>query len=267
MADGGSRFAALQQALSRHARLGIAVSGGVDSMTLAHAAHRVLPSGSVTILHSATPAVQTDATARVRDHADRFGWRLRVIDAGEFADPDYLRNPANRCYFCKSNLYGVIRRETDGPIASGTNLDDLGDYRPGLKAADEKDVCHPFVEAGCSKADVRRLAREFGLDDVSELPAQPCLASRIETGLRVTPDDLRFIELVERRLADSEPGSTIRCRVVRGGVRLELEERIWRDPGLRGRAASAAEDICQRSGRVLVEVSPYVRGSAFRHVS
>lgn len=267
MLDGGGGLGDLRQALSRHTTLAIAVSGGVDSMTLAHAAHRLLRPSSVTILHSATPAVQTDATARVRDHADRFGWDLRVIDAGEFADPDYLRNPINRCYFCKSNLYAVIRRETDGPIASGTNLDDLGDYRPGLKAAEEKNVCHPFIEAGCTKADVRHIAREFGLDDVSELPAQPCLASRIETGLRVTPDDLRFVELVERRLAETDPSAIIRCRVVPGGIRLELEDRIWRDLGLRGRAVSAAEEICHRSGRALVEVCPYVRGSAFRHVS
>ena len=111
--------------------LAIAVSGGVDSMTLAHAAHRAGPPGLL-VVHALSPAVPAEATARVRDHATRFGWRLTEVDAGEFADPEYRANPVNRCYFCKTNLYDRIAHVTEGPIASGANLDDLGDYRPGL---------------------------------------------------------------------------------------------------------------------------------------
>ena len=105
------------------------------------------------MLHAVSPAVPPHATARVRAHAERHGWALTVADAGEFDDPRYRANPVDRCYFCKSNLYDRIRSVTEGTVASGTNLDDLGDYRPGLKAAAERGVVHPFVEAGIDKAD------------------------------------------------------------------------------------------------------------------
>ena len=124
----------LEAVLANLPNLAIAVSGGVDSMTLAHAAHRAgLP--GLLVVHALSPAVPMEATDRVRDHASRFGWRLTEVDAGEFADPAYRANPVNRCYFCKTNLYDRIAHVTEGPIASGANLDDLGDYRPGLIAA------------------------------------------------------------------------------------------------------------------------------------
>ncbi len=151
--------AALDGVLGGLPRLAIAVSGGVDSMTLAHAAHRIgLP--DISVVHALSPAVPAEASARVREHAARFGWRLREVDAGEFADPSYRANPVNRCYFCKTNLYARIALVVTGPIASGANLDDLGDYRPGLTAAAEHGVRHPFVEAGMDKAAVRALARD-----------------------------------------------------------------------------------------------------------
>jgi len=124
---------ALEAILSDLPNLAIAVSGGVDSMTLAHAAHRAGIPGLL-VVHALSPAVPAEATARVRDHARRFGWRLTEVDAGEFADPQYRANPVNRCYFCKTNLYARIAHVTEGPIASGANLDDLGDDRPGLLA-------------------------------------------------------------------------------------------------------------------------------------
>jgi hypothetical protein len=92
----------------------------------------------VMMVHAASPAVPAEATARVRDHAARAGWNLVVTDAGEFADPRYRANPVDRCYFCKSNLYDRIRGLTDAAIASGANLDDLDDYRPGLIAAKQR---------------------------------------------------------------------------------------------------------------------------------
>ena len=83
------------------------------------------------MMHAVSPAVPPEATERVRRTADAEGWRLTILDAGEFADRDYIANPINRCYFCKSNLYARIRRETEGPIAAGTNTDDLNDFRRG----------------------------------------------------------------------------------------------------------------------------------------
>ena len=113
--------------------MAVAVSGGVDSMTLAVVASRVRP--ETQIFHAISPAVPAAATARVRSYARSEKWRLTVVDAGEMADENYLNNPANRCYFCKTNLYQTVSKQTDLLLASGTNLDDLDDYRPGLIAA------------------------------------------------------------------------------------------------------------------------------------
>ncbi|ENN88303.1 MULTISPECIES: hypothetical protein [Rhizobium] len=117
---------------ARHAA--VAVSGGVDSMTLAFVAHRRM-GADVIMFHAASAAVPLSATERVKDYAARHGWDLRIIDAGEFADERYLANPSNRCFFCKSNLYGTLSSLSAAQLFSGTNTDDLGDWRPGLKAA------------------------------------------------------------------------------------------------------------------------------------
>ena len=111
-----------------------------------------------------------------------------MIDAGEFGSADYMRNPVNRCFYCKTSLYGAIRPHTAAQIVSGTNLDDLGEYRPGLIAAKEHGVRHPFVEARHRQAGacVRSRATS-GLGEVAELPASPCLSSRVETGIAIDP--------------------------------------------------------------------------------
>jgi len=144
----------------------LALSGGVDSMTLAVFTARRLGSGRVTMMHAVSAAVPEEATARVKAWAVRESWRLQLIDAGEFADENYRANPVNRCFFCKGHLYGTIAQRTTGTILSGTNTDDLGEYRPGLEAAREKSVRHPFVEAGMDKRAVRSLARSLGLGDL-----------------------------------------------------------------------------------------------------
>jgi uncharacterized protein len=236
--------------------LAIAVSGGVDSMTLAHVAHRAGVPG-VSVVHALSPAVPEEATARVRDHAARFGWRLVEVEAGEFADPAYRANPVNRCYFCKSNLYARIADLSDGPIASGANLDDLGDYRPGLVAAAEHRVRHPFVEAGMDKAAVRAVSRAFGLSDVAELPAQPCLSSRVETGIAISAEDLAFVARVERVLSGYvPPGADLRCRVTHRGIVVEAPAP---DEAMR----RAAEQLCRSARRPFVGFRPYRRGAAF----
>ncbi len=128
----------------RAERLAVAVSGGVDSLTLAWVAG-ALPGLSLTAVHATSPAVLPEASHRVRRHAAAAGWDLHILNAGEYTDPDYRRNPINRYFYCKKNLYGRIREIIDAAIASGTNLDDLGDYRLGLIAAETADVWHPYV--------------------------------------------------------------------------------------------------------------------------
>jgi uncharacterized protein len=254
-------LARLVARLERHARLAIAVSGGVDSMTLAHVAH-AHSRAEVTIYHAAGPAVPAAAGERVRAHAARHGWRLVVLDAGEFADPRYRANPVDRCYYCKSNLYARIREATPDAIASGTNADDLADFRPGLRAAAEADVVHPYVEAGLDKAGIYALAAALGLSDLERLPAQPCLASRVETGIGIAAADLAFIDAVETRLARQLGGeATLRCRLTRAGVVIEIAG--GDDPEAVEAARAIGAAACAAGRRAFAGVRPYRRGAAF----
>lgn len=258
---GNDVLARLVTALNRHARLAIAVSGGVDSMTLAHVAWR-FARATATMYHATGPAVPVAARERVETHAARNGWSLILLDAGEQADARYRANPVDRCYYCKSNLYARIRSATPDPIASGTNRDDLADFRPGLRAAAERDVVHPYVEAGIDKASVYALAASLGLDDLERLPAQPCLASRVETGIAITPDDLAFIDAVETRLA-ARLGreAVLRCRVTHGGIVIEVGTGCDTAAGVVARAIG--EEACRAERRVFAGVRPYARGAAF----
>ena len=235
----------------------IALSGGVDSMTLAHLARA---SGArAAMFHAVSPAVPPHATARVREHALAHGWDLHVVGAGEFDDPDYMANPVNRCYFCKSNLYARLRAATGAVICSGTNTDDLGDFRPGLAAASEQGVRHPFVEAGIDKAAIRALARDLGLPDLAELPAQPCLSSRVETGLAIDPADLAMIDRVEQWLTARLGPGDIRCRVTRDGLRIEVPPAQIAE--VQGRLRKPLES--EIAGYRLAAIAPYRMGSAF----
>jgi uncharacterized protein len=257
-----ARLAAVLQGFDR---LAVAVSGGVDSMTLAWVAGEVLERRA-RMFHAVSAAVPPEATARVRAHAARAGWDLAVIDAGEMSDPAYLANPVDRCWFCKTDLYGTIRSHTDWPMASGANLDDLGDFRPGLGAAREHGVRHPLIEAGIAKTEVRAMATSLGLDDLAELPAAPCLSSRIETGIPVTIGRLTLILEAERLLAARLPGTTLRCRLRQGGLGIELDQ-----PALDALSAGERADLCSSVAELArrhgvdggIALGPYVRGSAF----
>ncbi|KMO22575.1 potassium ABC transporter ATPase [Methylobacterium platani] len=261
--------AALEHVLSGLGPIAVAVSGGVDSLTLATIAHRTAPEPPL-MVHAVSPAVPGEATARVRAEAAREGWTLRVIEAGEFADPAYRENPVNRCFFCKTNLYGAIRQVTGRRIVSGANLDDLGEYRPGLDAAREHGVRHPFVEAGFSKAMVRALARDLGLGAVAELPAAPCLSSRVETGIRIEPETLSFIHAVERLVGDdltvTGAKSAVRCRVRAAGIVVELDAASLAgltEPARLDLGRRIAERAPARLAAAPVSFAPYRTGSAF----
>lgn len=267
MAD--AAIQALASALTGFDSVAVAVSGGVDSLTLATFAHRVM-GGSVCMYHAVSPAVPEEATERTKELAADEGWALHVIDAGEFSDPDYRRNPANRCFFCKTNLYGAIATHTTRQIISGTNLDDLGEFRPGLEAAREYGVRHPYVEAGIDKRAVRRMAVALGLGAVAELPAAPCLASRVETGIRIEARLLAVVHQVERLVTQAlrplANPATVRCRVRAGGIAIELDQATLGklQPSEEQRVRRLVNELLDREGLVRpVSFAPYRSGSAF----
>jgi len=186
-----------------------------------------------------------------------------------------MQNPANRCFYCKSNLYSALSQHAGGAqLFSGTNLDDLGDWRPGLKAADNNAVRHPFVEAGLAKADVRALAALHGLSDIAELPSAPCLSSRVETGIRINAHTLRSVDHVEtllrsRLLRSRLNPDTIRCRVRNDGIVVELDA-----PTLSGLGDDAQRELAEEikesfrstgkgTSDTTVSFEAYHRGSAF----
>lgn len=245
----------------------IAVSGGVDSLTLAFVAHRALE-GKALMFHATSPAVPPSGTERVKRYAESEGWKLKIIDAGEFDDERYMENPANRCFYCKTNLYGAIAEKTERRLLSGTNLDDLNDWRPGLKAAAEYSVRHPFVEAGITKAAVRAIARHYGLTDIAELPASPCLSSRVETGIRIVPEALRLIDGTERLIQRILNPKTVRCRIRSQGLVVELDEESYANfnDEQRAKVIGELDRLGVSHGGVstaAIAFVPYVRGSAF----
>ncbi|MDP6565476.1 MAG: adenine nucleotide alpha hydrolase [Alphaproteobacteria bacterium] len=241
----------------------IAVSGGVDSMTLASFAHRLAAADGVRMVHAISPAVPRAATVRVRELAQAEGWRLDVVDAGEFADPRYRANPLDRCYFCKSNLYRTLGELAPGVVLSGTNGDDLGDFRPGLRAAAEWQVRHPYVEAGMAKADVRALARRLDLPDLAALPASPCLASRVETGIAIAADTLTLVDAVEVWARERLAADTVRCRVRTDGLVLELDPATLSGLTATRRLSLLAEMQSRFPAADGVRFAAYRRGSAF----
>ena len=180
----------------------VAFSGGIDSTVVAQAAHLALGERAIAVTAD-SPSVPRAEIEDARRLAQRIGIRHRVVRTEEFTDANYVRNDGSRCYYCKSELYSRI--ETLLPelgvsvICSGANLDDAGDYRPGLKAAAEHRVRHPLQEAGFTKADVRALALAWNLPTWDK-PASPCLSSRLAPGVEVTPERTARIEAAEEYL-------------------------------------------------------------------
>lgn len=180
----------------------VALSGGVDSTVVAKAAALALGGRAVAVTAD-SPSVPRAELEQAKQLAAAVGIRHVVVGTREFDDPDYLRNGGDRCYYCKSELYSRIVEMLPelgvGVVCSGANLDDRGDYRPGLTAAAERGVRHPLQEAEFTKADVRALARLWELP-VWDKPASPCLSSRLAPGLAVTPERTGRVEAAEAYL-------------------------------------------------------------------
>jgi len=200
--DLDGRREALLETLRSYGRVAVAYSGGVDSVVVAKAAQVALGDAAIAVT-AVSQSLAGGELDEARELAREIGIRHRVIHTEEFDDPNYLRNNPDRCYFCKSELYGRLTRMMDelevDALASGINADDQGDYRPGLKAAEERGVRHPLQECGIGKDGVRELARHWGLS-VWNKPATPCLSSRIAYGEPVTPERVGMIDKAEQWL-------------------------------------------------------------------
>lgn len=180
----------------------VAYSGGVDSAYLALIASQELGQNAKCFL-GISPSVSQIQREEAVKIAEQFNFNFQIIQTEELADPNYQANPTNRCYFCKTELYGklsaVARQKQVNYVIDGTNADDVGDYRPGRAAAEEKNVRSPFVEIGLSKNEIRQLSKMHGLSTWDK-PASPCLSSRIAYGVPVTIARLSKVERGEEVL-------------------------------------------------------------------
>ena len=206
--------------LRGYGRVAVAYSGGVDSAVVAQAAFAALGE-SVVAVTAVSDSLASGELEEAQALAERIGISHRVIRTEEFADPNYLRNNPDRCYFCKSELYGRLSGLLGvlgvDVIASGANADDGGDHRPGMRAAAENGVRHPLQECGLTKSDVRALARAWGLPTWDK-PATPCLSSRIAYGEEVTPERVRMIDEAEGWLRRTLGLRVLRVRYHKGDL-------------------------------------------------
>ncbi len=194
----------LKEILGESSGVLVAFSGGVDSTFLLKVAHMVLGERAIALTASSPTAPPGELEA-AEELARLVGCRHIVISSHELDNPSFTQNPVNRCYFCKDELYRVSRLQADSleisTVVDGTNLDDLKDHRPGLKAAKEWRIRHPLVEAGMAKEEIRRYSRELNLPSWNK-PAIACLSSRFPYGIEINVERLQKIAACERFLQE-----------------------------------------------------------------
>ena len=204
MSEANNKLDKLRALLKSYGSCLVAYSGGVDSVFLARVAHEVLGDRALAAIAD-SPSLPRRELAEALDIATKFAFPVRVLQTQEFANENYTANPANRCYFCKHELFEELtplaRAEQFAVIAYGENASDVGDFRPGAQAAAEFQVRAPLKEAGLTKAEIRELSAQLGLP-TADKPQMACLSSRVPYGETVTPAKLRMIEQAEYVLRD-----------------------------------------------------------------
>ena len=241
----------------------VGYSGGVDSSVLAVVSRRVLGKERSMAALALSPSLSADQRDRARDLARRCDLHLVELRTGEMDDPDYVANPTDRCYFCKRELWtklAALAAECGiAVVADGTNADDLGEHRPGLAAAREREIRSPLAEAGYTKADVRAAARALGLPNW-DAPAAPCLSSRVLYGLEVTPERLLQVEQGEAALRSLGVEGDLRVRHRGREARIEVPESQF--PRVRRHREAIGERLLSLGfDRVTLDLTGYRRGS------
>ena len=204
MSETNNKLEKLRALLKSYGSCLVAYSGGVDSVFLARVAHDVLGNRALAAIAD-SPSLPRRELAEALELATKFAFPVRILQTQEFANDSYTANPANRCYFCKHELFEELtplaKAENFAVIAYGENASDIGDFRPGAQAAAEFQVRAPLKEAGLTKVEIRELSAQLGLP-TADKPQMACLSSRVPYGEMVTPEKLRMIEQAEYVLRD-----------------------------------------------------------------
>ncbi len=235
----------------------VAYSGGVDSVFLAHVAHEVLGHKCLAAIAD-SPSLPRRELQEALEIAERFALPVRVVHTKEFENVSYLANPANRCYFCKHELFTELgplaRAENFAVIAYGENASDVGDFRPGATAAAEFQVRAPLKEVGLTKKEIRELSAQLGLP-TADKPQMACLSSRIPYGESVTEEKLRMIEEAESVLRD------------RGFYDVRVRHHELKTGHLARIELGPAEISRLLEGRGLSEVAAAIKKAGYLHVT
>ncbi len=236
----------------------VGFSGGVDSAYLACAALGALGAERVLAVIGRSASYPEAQWSRARAVADRFGVPVLEVDTDEMNDPRYAANPTDRCYFCKSELWGrlapIAAARGLAVVVDGTNADDLGDHRPGARAARERDVASPLAELGFTKAEIRALSGARGIPTWDQ-PSSPCLSSRLPYGTAVTPLRLRAVEVAEAALRALGIAGNLRVRHFGALAKVELDPgplAVWSEGDARERLVAAVRS----GGFAEVELDP-----------
>lgn len=251
--------------LTARGQVAIGYSGGVDSAYLAVVARRTLGAGGVLAIIGRSESYPAEQWAVARRVAEGFDVPVLELRTEELADPRYAANPSNRCYFCKTELWGRLvpaaRERGFDTVADGTNADDLGDHRPGAQAAREHAVASPLADIGFTKDEIRRRSRALGLPTWQQ-PSSPCLSSRLPYGTPVTAERLRQVERAEQALRALGIEGDLRVRHHDDLARVELGRDMlarWLAPEAAARIGAAVREA--GFARVAIDLRGFRSGS------